>query len=83
MQIKLLICLLLFYSYIWGMKTIIDIKTGKFFSLLGSPHFTENKNIAQRFDNNLEAEICIEMHIDSDDGFDLLGMVFTEVVDIN
>ena len=38
-------------------------KTGKYFSLLGSPHFTDNVEIAQRFDSENDAVLCEEQHI--------------------
>lgn len=43
---------------------IADEKTGKYFSLLGSGHFTKNKEIAQRFDSEIDVMLCIEQCID-------------------
>jgi hypothetical protein len=65
------------------MKAIITPETNQYFSLLGSPHFTSNVEIAQRFLRDYDAHICIESEIDSNEGFEKFGMIFCEIVTIN
>lgn len=48
---------------------IKDQMSDKFFSLLGSPHFTENIEIAQRFDSEEDAILCEEQYIFTDPAF--------------
>lgn len=59
---------------------IINPATEEYFTMLGTPHFTTNKAIAQRFDSAEAATLCTEQEIDSSKGFDKFGMIFTEVV---
>ena len=42
---------------------IQDEKTGKYFSLLGSPHFTDSRGIAQNFSKERDAILFEEEHI--------------------
>jgi hypothetical protein len=42
---------------------IQDEKTNKYFSMLGSLHFTDNIEIAQQFNSERDAIICEENHI--------------------
>lgn len=62
------------------MLAIINSETNQYFSLLGGPNFTDNKEIAQRFENETQATLCIEQIIDSNEGFETFGMIFTEIV---
>lgn len=45
---------------------IQDEKTGKFFSSLGSPHFTANQEIAALFETERDAVLCEEQFIHND-----------------
>lgn len=65
------------------MKAIIKTNTNEYFTLLGTPHFTTNKEIAQRFTSDIDAMLCTEQYIDSNEGFEVFGMIDTNIVEIN
>jgi len=62
------------------MYAIINPETNQYFSLLNGPHFTSNKEVAQRFDGETDAMLCTEQYIDSNEGFEAFGMIYTEIV---
>lgn len=59
---------------------IINPVDETYFSMLGSDHFTHNKDIAQRFETVEDAQACTEQNIDSNEGFKAFGMIFTEII---
>lgn len=54
-------------SPIW---VITDNTSGLYFSMLGSNHFTDNMEIAQRFSSEADAILCEEEHIHSMEEFE-------------
>ena len=65
------------------MYVIKNTDYGAFFSLLGSPHFTNNMDIMQPFNSERDAELCIEQFIDSDKGFDMFYNVDVKIVEMS
>lgn len=65
------------------MYAIINSDTKEYFSLLDAGMFTSNIEIAQRFNTESDAMLCIEQHIDSNEGFEAFGMVITDIIIIN
>jgi len=62
------------------MYAIQKTETQAYFSLMGSPHFTYNEGIITLFDTEEHATLCIEHHIDAEQGFETFGMIDCEVV---
>jgi DNA repair protein RadC len=58
---------------------VITNTNGEYFSLLGSPHFTNNPEIAQEFPNDKVGMLAIEEYIDSD--YERFGMMDCKVTD--
>lgn len=64
------------------MKAIINSVTKEYFSTYHYPHFTKNKEIANRYITDRQAMESTELLIDGNDGFEMFGMIDTEIVDI-
>lgn len=73
----------LYQQTITDMYAIINSDTKQYFSLLGAGMFTSNIEIAQRFNTENDAMFCIEQHIDSNEGFETFGMIFTDIITLN
>lgn len=65
------------------MYAIINSETKQYFSLLNGGLFTDNVEIAQRFSTAHDAMLCTEQRIDSNEGFEAFGMIFTDIVTLN
>lgn len=62
------------------MYTIINSETNQYFSLLNGGLFTDNVELAQRFNTERDAILCTEQYIDSDEGFEAFGMINTQII---
>lgn len=65
------------------MYAIINSDTNEYFSLLNGGMFTSNVEIAQRFNTERDAVLCTEQYIDSNEGFEAFGMIFTDIITLN
>jgi hypothetical protein len=64
------------------MYTIINSETKQYFSLINGGLFTDNVELAQRFDTEQDAMLCTEQHIDSTEGFKAFGMIDTQIINL-
>lgn len=59
---------------------IINPENTRYFSLLNGGLFTDNIEIAQRFNSEHDAMLCTEQYIDSTEGFETFGMIDTQII---
>ena len=64
------------------MYVIVNTENNQYFSLINGGLFTDNIEIAQRFNTERDAMLCTEQYIDSTEGFNTFGMIDTQIINL-